>query len=109
MSDDRNQPSSHIGSLESKIFEATTAPSEPVAGSFYYDTTLNKLCIYVNDTLQWKCATFSTTTSTSTSTSLTTTSTSLTTTSTSLTTTSTSKTTSTSTSITISTSTTTTL
>lgn len=104
MAADRNKTSTHFSSFENKIQQATTAPSEPVTGDFYYDTSTNKLYVYNSG---WRSASFSTTTSTSTSTSTTSTSTSITTTSTSRTTTSTSRTTSTS--ISTSTSTTTTL
>lgn len=98
MADETNYPNTHFASVESKIYEVTSAPSDPVPGDAYYDTSLNKMCIY--DGSVYKCASFSTTTSTSTS---------VTTSSTSVTSSSTSRTTSTSTSTSTSISTTTTL
>ncbi len=98
MADDGNRAHTHISSFGSRIRGLTTAPIEPEAGDWYYDTAQNELFIY-NGTA-WKGASFTTTTSTSSST---------TTTSTSTTSTSSSTSSSTSTSLTTSTSTTTTL
>lgn len=100
MADDMTRAHTHFQSLESKIDQETTAPAEPQVGDFYYDTTLNRLYVYVSTSVGWKYGAFTTTTSTSTS---------VTTTSTSVTTTSISTTTSMSTSTSTTTSTTTTL
>lgn len=97
MADETDNANTHFSDLEGRFDRQTTAPQEPVAGDFYFNSDDNKLYIY-NGT-NWRSAAFSTTTSTSSSTSTTSTSTS---------TTSTSSSTSSSTSITTSTSTSTT-
>lgn len=84
--DEINKTNTHYNALESKILSQDSAPSDPKDGTMYYDTNDNKLCVYNARISQWRCKSFTTTTSTSTSTTTTSTSTTSTSSSTSMTT-----------------------
>ena len=48
MADDRGQPNTHITDLKGKIRVESSAPTNPIVGDMYFDTTTNNLAYYIS-------------------------------------------------------------